>query len=88
MFALQVVSHGILVFCPSYRFREELMAHWKEGTDIWDELEKMKDVLVEPEPGKTADHRSAFQKCLSDFQRAASARGAVLFAVVRGKVSA
>ncbi|KAJ2772430.1 hypothetical protein IWQ56_001378, partial [Coemansia nantahalensis] len=82
---------GMLVFAPSYALLSSLFARW-ETTGHMDALKQSKEVFLEP-PGGSSD---AFAKMMTRFQetlarkqgeQGPATRGAVLFAVYRGKVS-
>ena len=82
------VPGGMLVFFPSYVAMSGAMDMWKTDVSsgssctIWGMLCEEKAVFVEPTEGKE------LQMVVQGFQKAADeSRGAVLFAVCRGKVS-
>lgn len=76
----EVIPHGILVFFPSYRMIETLMDFWGRS-GILKKLSGYKEVILEPK-GK-----EDFDKAMTDYYQAVKARGALLLAVCRGKVS-
>lgn len=78
------VPDGTLVFFPSYAALEKAIAFWKSDFKyrIWDRLQSKKELVVEPRIA------SEFQTALDQFNTAVeTGKGAILFAVCRGKVS-
>ncbi|KAI7824463.1 helicase C-terminal domain-containing protein [Kickxella alabastrina] len=82
---------GMLVFVTSYALLNKLIARWRM-TGHYDELNVHKTVFVEPRGGS----KDEFEKLLAEYRRCLAsdrlpgqplARGAVMFAVYRGKVS-
>ncbi|KAM9320096.1 Fanconi anemia group J protein [Gastrophryne carolinensis] len=82
----QAVSHGVLCFLPSYKMLEKLKDRWMH-TGLWENLERIKTVIKEPQGGDKTD----FDKMLLMYYDAIRFRGdkdgALLIAVCRGKVS-
>ncbi|XP_028167391.1 Fanconi anemia group J protein-like [Ostrinia furnacalis] len=77
----QVTPHGVLVFLPSYQLMNRLARRWQE-TGIWRKLEQQKNVFMESR--NVRDHNDTME----DFYKYVETdRGAILFAVFRGKVS-
>ncbi|XP_077296471.1 Fanconi anemia group J protein homolog [Arctopsyche grandis] len=75
------VPHGVLCFLPSYRLLDVLRERWR-STRIWDSIEFHKSIFSESKKMKEHDEiMSDFYSCVGDD------RGALLFAVFRGKVS-
>ncbi|CAH2052355.1 unnamed protein product, partial [Iphiclides podalirius] len=73
--------HGVLCFLPSYHLMNSLQKRWKE-TNIWQQLNELKHVFMESRNVK--DHNDIME----DYYKCAStSKGALLFAVYRGKVS-
>jgi Rad3-related DNA helicase len=74
--------NGVLVFCVSYWWIEMLSRSWR-ASGQWDALNALKTVFIEP---KFND--KGFPRLLKDFEaQACTARGAVMIAVCRGKIS-
>ncbi|KAJ2378617.1 hypothetical protein GGI05_006709, partial [Coemansia sp. RSA 2603] len=82
---------GMLVFVSSYSLLNKLFMRWRT-TKLMDKLEELKQVFVEPQGGS----KEAFEKLLKDYRNfllnsrvegQPLERGAVMFAVYRGKVS-
>ncbi|KAJ2786463.1 hypothetical protein GGI15_001492 [Coemansia interrupta] len=82
---------GMLVFASSYSLLNKLFMRWRT-TKLMDKLEEYKRVFVEPQGGS----KEVFEKLLSEYRKSLMehrvqghplARGAVMFAVYRGKVS-
>ncbi|KAL0818377.1 hypothetical protein ABMA28_008852 [Loxostege sticticalis] len=81
LWVCQVTPHGVLCFMPSYLLMNKLMRRWQE-TGIWRKLEQQKNVFMESR--NVRDHNDIME----DYYRyVESDRGAILFAVFRGKVS-
>lgn len=78
-----VVPDGMLVFFPSYSAMEECTRQW-QVTNVWKSLQQRKGIFVEPR-GKT-EFSQTMQGCY-DRIRSPEHRGAMFFAVCRGKVS-
>eukprot|EP00079_Xenopus_tropicalis_P033313 XP_017947084.1 PREDICTED: Fanconi anemia group J protein isoform X3 [Xenopus tropicalis] len=79
----QTVSHGVLCFLPSYKMLEKLKDRWMH-TGLWENLERIKTVIKEPQGGDKTD----FDKMLQMYYDAIRYKdGALLIAVCRGKVS-
>ncbi len=77
-----VTPNGVLVFCASYWWIEMLSQTWRANGQ-WDTLNSLKSVYLEP---KFNDKN--FTKLLKNFEAAAcTAKGAVMIAVCRGKIS-
>ncbi|KAJ2359188.1 hypothetical protein GGF43_000209 [Coemansia sp. RSA 2618] len=81
---------GMLVFAPSYALLNKLFARW-EGTGCLAEMRVHKEVFIEPQGGS----REQFDKLLFAYRNHLQPedgsprprRGAMMFAVYRGKVS-
>ncbi|KAJ2866520.1 hypothetical protein GGH94_001488 [Coemansia aciculifera] len=83
---------GMLVFVPSYSLLAKLMARWKV-TECLSEIEVHKRVFIEPQGGS----KEEFDRLLTTYRdslaknrpasRQPALRGAIMFAVYRGKVS-
>ncbi|CAK1541756.1 unnamed protein product [Leptosia nina] len=72
---------GVLCFLPSYGLMNTLIKRWRE-TNVWRKLENLKQVFKESR--NVRDHNEIMEDY---YECAASPRGALLFAVYRGKVS-
>ena len=83
----RLVPEGMLVFFPSYSVMQSCLEFWKgrtnsRGSTIWDQICRHKEAFVEPR--SSAD----FGPIVRRFEdSAASRKGAVFFAVCRGKAS-
>lgn len=85
------VPNGVLVFFPSYTALHSATELWMagnkstrtSGTTLWGDLAELKDLFVEP------TESSELPRMIQSFQVAADKpdKGAILFAVCRGKVS-
>ena len=74
--------NGVLVFCVSYGWIDMLSRSWRVNGQ-WDALHAIKPVFTEP----TLNDKHFF-RLLKDFEaQACSAKGAVMIAVCRGKIS-
>lgn len=76
-----VTPHGVLAFFPSYSLIDLLVNRWRE-TGVWKKLQYLKHVFLENRDGKT---HHEIMECY--YQDVATDKGALLFAVYRGKVS-
>ncbi|CAH8577058.1 unnamed protein product [Heterobilharzia americana] len=79
----QAVPAGLLIFFPSYVFMSQCIEYWKNG-DIFEKLLKIKHIFIEPR------EKIQFNKVFSDYRSIACSQnsiGAILFAVMRGRVS-
>ncbi|KAJ2940175.1 hypothetical protein O0L34_g11739 [Tuta absoluta] len=77
----QVTPNGVLVFLPSYALMNKLCKRWQE-TGMWRKLNDLKHVFMESR--NTRDHNDI----MYDFyEYVETSKGALLFAVYRGKVS-
>ncbi|KAJ8711089.1 hypothetical protein PYW07_008331 [Mythimna separata] len=75
------VPHGVLCFLPSYSLLDKLVKDWRE-TGVWAEMNQLKNVFCERRHG--GDH----EETMDDFyQTVGTEKGALLFAIYRGKVS-
>ncbi|KAG7379812.1 hypothetical protein PHYPSEUDO_008108 [Phytophthora pseudosyringae] len=85
----RLVPHGLLVFFPSYSILEESIDKWQRpaaaesALSIWDRIVQQKQTFVEPRG------RVDFKTVVDEYHQAISdnPKGAVFFAVCRGKVS-
>ncbi|KAM4844620.1 Fanconi anemia group J protein [Thomomys bottae] len=82
----QTVSQGILCFLPSYKLLEKLKERWL-STGLWQSLELMKTVIVEPQGGEKTDFDELLQVYYDAIKYKGEKDGALLIAVCRGKVS-
>ncbi|XP_037292848.1 Fanconi anemia group J protein isoform X2 [Manduca sexta] len=77
----RVVPHGVLCFLSSYSLMHQLIARWKL-TNLWSEIKSLKHVFKESKDAKT------HHEIMEDYYKYCSGtKGALLFAVYRGKVS-
>ncbi|ETL25696.1 hypothetical protein L916_20483 [Phytophthora nicotianae] len=85
----RLVPHGLLVFFPSYSILEESVNKWQRpaagesALSIWDRIAQQKQTFVEPRG------RADFKAVVDEYHQAIAdnPKGAVFFAVCRGKVS-
>lgn len=84
---LAVIPNGVVVFFPSYKYLEDVLAAWTRphaqgGQSIFSRLENRKPIFQE---SKTS---SSVEEVLTAYSLAAATpKGALLFAVVGGKMS-
>ncbi|CAH0595114.1 unnamed protein product [Chrysodeixis includens] len=76
-----VTPHGVLCFLPSYSLLDRLVADWQE-TGLWDRLTQLKNVFCEKR--RDSEHLETMD---SFYRTVGTDKGALLFAVYRGKVS-
>ncbi|XP_049879403.1 Fanconi anemia group J protein homolog isoform X2 [Pectinophora gossypiella] len=77
----QVTPHGVLCFLPSYQLMTTLHTRWQE-TGLWRKLCDIKHVFMESR--NVRDHNDN----MDDYYKyVGTSKGALLFAVYRGKVS-
>ncbi|CAH8575654.1 unnamed protein product [Schistosoma intercalatum] len=79
----EVVPAGLLIFFPSYAFMSQCIEFWKNG-DIYEKLSQFKHIFIEPR------EKSQFNKIFNEYRKTAcieNSIGAILFAVMRGRVS-
>jgi len=84
----RIVPDGLLVFFPSYAVMQAAIDAWRapgvSGTSIWERISQYKAPVVEPKDS------AVFPTAVADFQAKLdnpALRGAVFFAVCRGKAS-
>ncbi|XP_053617782.1 Fanconi anemia group J protein homolog isoform X2 [Plodia interpunctella] len=77
----RVTPNGVLCFLPSYRLMDQLEKRWREN-GMWNELNQLKHVFVESRNVK--DHNETMEDY---YKYVDTNKGAILFAVFRGKVS-
>nr|XP_020014485.1 Fanconi anemia group J protein [Castor canadensis] len=82
----QTVGQGILCFLPSYKLLEKLKERWFY-TGLWNNLELVKTVIVEPQGGEKTDFDELLQVYYDAIKYKGEKDGALLIAVCRGKVS-
>ncbi|KAG8451681.1 hypothetical protein GDO86_003752 [Hymenochirus boettgeri] len=82
----QTVSHGVLCFLPSYKMLEKLKDRWMH-TGLWENLERIKTVIKEPQGGDKTDFDKMLQMYYNAVRYKDEKDGALLIAVCRGKVS-
>lgn len=76
-----VTPNGVVVFLPSYSYEDFLLRRWKES-GLWTKLDRVKKIHREP---KNSQEVELSLRTYS--QNALAGTGAVLFAVVGGKMS-
>ncbi|KAG1696128.1 Regulator of telomere elongation helicase 1 [Nymphon striatum] len=79
----RIVPGGVLVFFPSYKVMEDSVQSW-QANDVWNKLNDFKKVFVEPRS------QVALNSCMALYYEAIDtqdSKGAIFFAVCRGKVS-
>lgn len=77
----KVVPDGMLVFFPSYELMDKCKEFWQRK-HIWNEIEQQKQIFYEPQAN------DQFQKMINDYYTTIDGnKGAILMAVLRGKVS-
>eukprot|EP01117_Protostelium_nocturnum_P016311 TRINITY_DN6429_c0_g1_i1.p1 TRINITY_DN6429_c0_g1~~TRINITY_DN6429_c0_g1_i1.p1 ORF type:complete len:780 (+),score=226.14 TRINITY_DN6429_c0_g1_i1:416-2755(+) len=85
----RIVPHGLLVFFPSYGNMSQCLDFWKRPPNngdrsIWERIVQLKQPVEEPK------NSASFNEAMKDFYNKVkdkSHKGAVFFAVCRGKVS-
>ncbi|CAH2222127.1 Fanconi anemia group J [Pelobates cultripes] len=82
----QTVSKGVLCFLPSYKMLEKLKDRWMH-TGLWQNLERIKTVIKEPQGGDKTDFDKLLQMYYDAIRYKDEKDGALLIAVCRGKVS-
>ncbi|XP_063002857.1 Fanconi anemia group J protein [Elgaria multicarinata webbii] len=82
----QTIGRGILCFLPSYKMLDKLKNRWLH-TGLWEKLELIKSVIVEPKGGNKADFDELMQIYYDAIKCKNGKDGALLIAVCRGKVS-
>lgn len=88
--ASSIIPDGILVFFPSYQVMDSCIRHWKQSIShrstrtIFQEIESKKRTFIEPKD------KSDFGLAMDEFYHRIndqSSKGAIFFAVCRGKAS-
>ncbi|XP_042298181.1 Fanconi anemia group J protein [Sceloporus undulatus] len=82
----RTISQGVLCFLPSYKMLDKLKDRWMH-TGLWEKLELIKTVIVEPKGGDKADFDDLLQTYYDAIKCKEGKDGALLIAVCRGKVS-
>ncbi|XP_053130511.1 Fanconi anemia group J protein isoform X2 [Hemicordylus capensis] len=82
----QTIGRGVLCFLPSYKMLDKLKDRWLH-TGLWEKLETIKTVIVEPKGGGKADFDDLLQIYYDAIKCKKGKDGALLIAVCRGKVS-
>ncbi|KAK9459158.1 helicase C-terminal domain-containing protein [Lipomyces oligophaga] len=95
----RVIPDGLVLFFPSYEYMKYVIPAWKvaeAGRSIWDQIEQRKHIFIEPREatavdGTLRDYAQALNEasgglCESEL-RSGYRRGAMLLAVVGGKMS-
>ncbi|KAI8442064.1 hypothetical protein MSG28_005703 [Choristoneura fumiferana] len=77
----QVTPNGVLCFLPSYMLMNKLVKRWRES-GMWAQLNDTKHVFMESR--NVRDHNDIMEDY---YKYSLSEKGALLFAVYRGKVS-
>lgn len=95
---LPLIPDGTVIFFPSYSYLEQITTAWKNapkpgGASIWSRLETAKPIFKETQSGASAaaEASSTTEDVLAAYSRAidahSSGRGALLLAVIGGKLS-
>lgn len=94
-----LVPHGLVVFLPSYKFLDDVVARWKTtqaSANTWTRLTARKKIFLEPKEASEVDavlqaYSSAIhqqqQTTSSSSSSSSSSGGAILLAVVGAKLS-
>ncbi|XP_030041551.1 Fanconi anemia group J protein isoform X2 [Microcaecilia unicolor] len=82
----RTVSRGVLCFMPSYKMLDKLKDRWMH-TGLWETIESIKMVVVEPKGGDKTDFDKLLQLYYDGVRNKGEKDGALLIAVCRGKVS-
>ncbi|XP_062815319.1 Fanconi anemia group J protein isoform X1 [Anolis carolinensis] len=82
----QTISRGVLCFLSSYKMLDKLKDRWLH-TALWEKLELIKTVIVEPKGGDKANFDELLQVYYDAIKCQEGKDGALLIAVCRGKVS-
>ncbi|XP_015281766.1 PREDICTED: Fanconi anemia group J protein [Gekko japonicus] len=82
----RTVGQGVLCFLSSYKMLDKLKDRWLH-TGLWEKLELIKTVIVEPKGGDKADFDDLLQIYYDAIKCKQGKDGALLLAVCRGKVS-
>jgi regulator of telomere elongation helicase 1 len=83
----RIVPNGVLVFFPSYGVMRACIGTWQggdPGKTVWDRIRQYKAAVIEPQD------KHEFSAAMSEFYARVNdprTKGAVFFAVCRGKVS-
>ena len=84
----RVVPHGLLVFFPSYGVLSSCIESWKSrqsgNASIWERIAKIKHPVVEPKNSTDYAQKALEYRAWIEGNKS---KGAVFFAVCRGKVS-
>jgi chromosome transmission fidelity protein 1 len=91
---MPIIPDGVVVFFPSYAYLDQVIGEWKKpfksgNTTIWSRLGTIKPLFVEIKSGASSETTST-EEVLAAYSRAIDApesRGALLFAVIGGKLS-
>ncbi|XP_065834484.1 ATP-dependent DNA helicase DDX11-like [Oscarella lobularis] len=78
--AADVVPGGVVVFFPSYEYEKQAVAYW-EKSGLMGRLRSLRAVYREPKVSGEVD------RLLSEYEKSVRSSGAVLLAVVNGKMS-
>ncbi len=93
----RTVPDGLLVFFPSYSLMDSYLAHWKAvrsptagggaARSIYEQIGQAKPIVIEPKAKGDLKQAMGAYDAHIDFAAATTRRGALFFAVCRGKVS-
>ncbi|KAJ1971713.1 hypothetical protein H4R35_005102 [Dimargaris xerosporica] len=86
----QETPHGVLCFMPSYGLIDKMVSRWSV-TNLYTQLEEVKDVFLEPQQATQAKFEKFLKKYHTKIRENMAIRGprngAIMFAVYRGKIS-
>ncbi|XP_060115376.1 Fanconi anemia group J protein [Heteronotia binoei] len=82
----ETIGQGVLCFLPSYKMLDKLKDRWLH-TGLWEKVELIKTIIVEPKGGDKADFDDLLQIYYDAIKCKEGKGGALLLAVCRGKVS-
>ncbi|KAK9451561.1 helicase C-terminal domain-containing protein [Limtongia smithiae] len=88
-----VIPDGMVVFFPSYKYMEQVCISWQKQqpnslVSLWDQINKRKAIFQEPREATEVDGvLSEYAQMLSSRTTGTSTTGAILLAVVGGKMS-
>mmetsp|Transcript_5972 Transcript_5972/g.14362 ORF Transcript_5972/g.14362 Transcript_5972/m.14362 type:complete len:192 (+) Transcript_5972:3017-3592(+) len=82
----RVIPHGMLFFFPSFQKLETTLSRWMES-GLWNRIEEHKEIFSEPRHARSLDKVIRGYEERVDHSVKGESRGAILFAVFRGKIS-
>jgi len=85
---IKEIPDGVLVFLPSYKLMNDLKATWQDS-GVWEEMNKWKECFLENR-GAGKNSKEEFERLIGCYRHQCSledGRGAMFFAVCRGKIS-